>query len=334
MQACVHMLHLYMITQYELVDRGLEKMLAAGGDHSDGDDVIVDANGDDAHDLGKKMLADMRNVTKSDALVATKVMAKKFLQVRMREQQDIAELFLARHNEYLRETRSPEGSLAAAALRATGGYTALCNDILALTASAFHMRRYGVHGLLPPSLADLVPQEEADRMWKLCILSAKEHAWAQEWYSNTLPEKFAHLVHPDLKQRAIGTVQVRNIWNVILAAEAISMDESHEMCEAVSKLLNKIQFNRLTLVREAFVEQQLSSGGAEEWSAHILKDMESWFSMLDNTFYTIERIFGDIQDTTRNCKAKTVSPHRCVLFVTLKLTTTNITYNANTFMVV
>ena len=48
-------------------------------------------------------------------------------------------------------------------------------------------------------------------------------------------------------------IQVRNIWNNILAAEAISMDESHEMCEAVSK----IQFNRLTLVREAFVEQQL-----------------------------------------------------------------------------
>jgi len=103
------------------------------------------------------------------------------------------------------------------------------------------------------------------------------------------------------------------------------MDESQEMCEAVRTLLNKIQFNRLTLVREAFVEQQLSSGGAEEWSAHILKDMESWFSMLDNTFYTIERIFGDIQDTTRNCKARTVSHHRCVLFVNLKLTTTNIT---------
>ena len=176
------------------------------------------------------------------------------------------------------------------------------------------LRRCGIVGGLPPGLATVNVDTEANRLMMLTVHAASQHAWGEEWYVQRPPQKFAAMFTDAAENRERAKREIDEIMECMWIVENISIASDHPHQHNAQQLLRETQFQNLTLYREANLEYRLNEN---TWPDYVLDDLrDSWFSLLDNTVYTVEDMLGEVKDEARKTRNKSMSLWRTHVLLT------------------
>ena len=235
------------------------------------------------HKAGRAMLKQLRS-GRTDFQVAVQILKMKHLQVRMRMVLHFAQLVSDEHTNIVSNTRTPDESLRVNAQRASGHTLAeYVAKLVACLSNARKLCDFGILGELPPGLASVDQNQEADRLWRLTVWHIREVAFSGKWYEEVLPECIAGLFSECGKSKEQTAKYIGEIWIALQKAEAVLLDPKHDFHSFVVKILEDIQFHLLQINRELFAELRKAGTDIQDftkpWPEYILDHVRSWFEL-------------------------------------------------------